>query len=275
MMCHDQPWCDECHQEEFIDWEPDVPYVFDSDGGCQSCHGSETLVKAAAGGQPKSYQVLGVENSAHGELSCQQCHVDYNYEKFAGATPLWNVNAGKACENCHGDQATWGDDAERAEANAAVVAEYNASIHAKKMADGNMESATCASCHGGHYIDRLDTEAAQARLHASAYRVCARCHRDEYESYDDYYHGAAYKKGAADAPSCWDCHAAHDVRPSSDPESTVAEAELAATCGQEGCHGGSGEDFTVNAKQLIHDKRATAEDNPLAQFIDSIRSWFS
>ena len=274
MMCHDQAWCDDCHVDEFVRWEPEVPYVFDSDGGCLSCHGSETLVKTSAG-QPKSYQVLGVEDSAHGEVSCQQCHVDYNYEQMPGVTPLWNVNAGKACENCHADAAMWGEDTERAAANAELVADYSASVHGAAIADGNFESATCAGCHGGHYIERLNTDFAKAKLQASAYRVCARCHLDEYDSYDDYYHGAAYKKGAPDAPACWECHGAHGVLPDSDPASMVSSANLAGTCGQEGCHLGSGEDFTVSATDLIHTKKETAEGNPLAQFWSNIRSWFS
>ena len=88
--------------------------------------------------------------------------------------------------------------------------------------------------------------------------MCARCHPDEYESYDDYYHGAAYKRGATDAPACWDCHGAHDVLPTSDPNSLMSEQNRADTCGQEGCHQGSDLEnnpaFAEAASELIHQK---------------------
>ena len=152
---------------------------------------------------PKSFQVTGVTDSAHQDITCQQCHIDYAYEEKTTPSKLWNINAGIACSQCK----------DHKEPNA----QYQQSIHAEELNKGNNDSATCASCHGGHYIQRLDTEAAKSLLHASAYRVCARCHREQYLTYNDYYHGAAYKKGASDAPACWECHASHKVLPASDP----------------------------------------------------------
>lgn len=286
MMCHDEAWCVDCHVDYSIDWDPGVPYVYDSDGGCLACHGDENLTKTSAG-QPKSYQVQGVEDSTHGDLSCQKCHQDYQYEDAANPTPLWNVNAGLACRDCH-LKAT-GMEGEAAEASKKAVAEYDVSTHASALNDwmqGTMKPTdptkafeqppTCADCHGGHYIMRTDTAYAQQVLHGSAYRICARCHEDEYASYDDYYHGAAYKKGANDAPACWDCHAAHNIQPSSNPESLVSDKNLASTCGTENCHGdGSQESFAENAGDLIHKKVEAAADNPLRQLIQQVRSWFS
>lgn len=274
MMCHDGAFCDDCHEDEFVRWTPDVPYTYDSDSGCQACHGDENLTKTS-NGQPKSFQVVGVDESAHSELTCQQCHVDYEYEDAEAATPLWQVNVGLACADCHGTEETF-DDPEVAAANVELVNEYAGSVHAAEIANGNLESATCAGCHGGHYIQRLDTEFAQRQLHGSAYRMCARCHADEYESYDDYYHGAAYKAGALDAPACWDCHGAHTALPSSDPASDMSVDNRADTCGQEGCHRGSSVDdpaFAEAATELIHQKIDAAESNPLRQLWLNLTSW--
>lgn len=260
MMCHDGPFCDDCHVAEDINWIPATGYYYDSQEGCQSCHGSDTLVKTA-GGVPKSFQVVGVMESAHQDQTCQQCHVDFAYEDRESPSKLWNVNAGLSCGSCkdHKDQ------------NAA----YEKSIHAEELEKGNMTSATCGSCHGGHYIQRLDSAVASSALHASAYRVCARCHKKEYLTYDDYYHGAAYKRGAPDAPACWECHGAHEVLPASDPESTVYAKNLGETCGQEGCHRGSNEDFSTAAGQLIHQKPTVVEQNPLNRLISTVKAWFS
>jgi hypothetical protein len=260
MMCHTGQFCDDCHIQKDINWAPPTGYYYDSSDGCFACHGSDTLVKTA-GGVPKSFQVTGVTESAHQDTTCQQCHIDYAYEDKTLPSKLWNVNVGYACASCK----------QHEKENAA----YQKSIHAEQINQGNMNSATCASCHGGHYIQRLDTAAAKALLHASAYRVCARCHKEQYDTYNDYYHGAAYKKGAADAPACWQCHGAHDVLPSSDPKSMVYSKNLTTTCGQAGCHRRSAEDFTNAAKTLIHQKVQAVETNPLRRVLATIKGWFS
>ncbi len=264
MMCHDQAWCDDCHDDEFIVWEPEVPFEYESDGGCLACHGDENLTKTSEG-RPKSFQVLGVDDSAHRDTTCQQCHQDYRYDDKIMPTPLWYVNAGFACASCH----------EAEDPESMVVADWENSVHGMEVADKNYDSATCSSCHGGHYIRRLDTPAAEAALHASAYRVCARCHLEEYNSYDDYYHGAAYKTGAGDAPACWDCHGAHDILPSADEDSMMSDERKPETCGQEGCHGGSGDSFVEDAGSLIHQKIEARESNPLRRFFSGIRNWFN
>lgn len=274
MMCHDGPFCDDCHDAESVNWRPAEEYVYDSDGGCNACHGDENLTKTS-NGAPKSFQVVGVDDSAHRDLSCQKCHMDYEYEDAEAPTPIWQVNAGIACANCHADPTTWGDDVDRAAHNKEMVEKYNASVHADQINDGNLESATCSGCHGGHYIKTLDTEFARRELHGGAYRMCARCHLDEYDSYDDYYHGAAYKQGALDAPACWDCHGAHGILPSSDPESAMSDENKGDTCGTEGCHSGSGESFTNAAGDLIHQKKETAEDNILRQWWLNLTSWMN
>ena len=270
-MCHKPASCVTCHEQKGINWQPKNGWDYDpsvSDGssrsGCLTCHGNATMLKSLGGGT-KSFQVMGVEDSAHRDITCQQCHPDYRYDDKPSATKLWNVNAGIQCGTCH-------QDAED-ESNRAPVAEYNASTHAEQINAGNYESATCASCHGGHFIQRLDTEEASAAMHASAYRTCARCkqHGDEYTTYNDYYHGKAYKKGAVDAPACWQCHESHKILPANDPESAVYPANLGATCGQEGCHKGSNEQFAAAAGRLIHETDTTADANPIMRFISNIR----
>lgn len=285
MMCHDEQSCVGCHTDLGIRWDPGVPYTFDSSGGCLACHGDENLTKTS-GGKPKSYQVLGIEDSAHRDLTCQQCHSDYRYEDREDPTPLWNVNAGLSCRRCHSSAVMFSE--ERAPEMAAVVNEYDGSAHASALnswMSGDLRAAasrtdnrrapTCADCHGGHYIQRLNTDLSRQVLHGSAYRMCARCHQEEYDSYDDYYHGAAYKRGAQDAPACWECHGSHGILPSSDENSMVSAANMAETCGTEGCHAGSGESFTVQAGDLIHRKVEAAEANPLRRAFTAVAGWFS
>ncbi len=163
-------------------------------------------------------------------------------------------------------------DAEKDKKLSEPVALYNKSIHATALKDGNTDSATCGSCHGGHFIYSTDNALGAARMHGSSYRVCARCkqHGDEYDTYDDYYHGKAYKAGAPDAPACWECHESHDILPKSDPESSVNAANVGETCGQEGCHKGSSEEFGTEAAALIHQKAQAQQDNPLLRLIANL-----
>lgn len=271
MMCHTQADCDNCHAQEGISWQPNVPYTYDPKDGCQACHGNPLLQKASANNTTHSYQVSGLDTSAHRNLSCIQCHPDFKYDDTPDATRLWDVNAGKACQNCHEHDKT--------------AATYANSIHGKELAKGNVNTATCASCHGGHDIQLLTeskggTQAARDALHASAYAVCARCHKDKYDSYDDYYHGRAYKEGSADAPACWDCHGAHDTLPTADTASHTSAKNVANTCGGDiatnglSCHKGSAETFGAKAEKLIHQKREVRENNALAKLISKVKGWF-
>ncbi len=261
-MCHKPESCTTCHDAEGIRWAPES-WAYDAGDGCLSCHGSEGLTKQSSAGF-KSFEVSGVSNSAHADVTCQQCHPDYRYDDQPSASQLWNINAGQACSDCHAKQ----EDAALSD----VVPAYNASTHAAAIEEGNYESATCASCHGGHFITRLDTEIAKQQMHMSSFRTCARCkqHGDEYDTYDDYYHGKAYKQGAQDAPACWDCHDSHKILPAADPESTVNPANVADTCGTEGCHQGTDEQFGASSAALIHTKVAEQEANPIQRIIARI-----
>lgn len=260
-MCHKPASCTECHEDEGIRWSP-ASWAYDSSNGCLACHGDEGLTKQSASGL-KSFSVKGLEASAHERLTCQQCHIDYKYDDGPNPSALWTANASAACARCHrtAEGGKW----------AQVVADYDRSQHARAVRDGNFDSATCSSCHGGHFIFRLDTDLAKQRMHLSAYRVCARCHDEEYGTYDDYYHGKAYKAGNPDAPACWDCHGAHDIRPASDPGSLVAAKNVDKTCGQEGCHTGTDERFGATAARLIHEKVKEQKQNPLYRLVARLR----
>ncbi len=287
MMCHDGAFCDKCHQERGISWKPKDPYTFDPQQNCMVCHGQQNLQKLGAGGLLQSFQVLGVQDSAHTRFSCTSCHVDFRWTAaaftYSDGTPetkLWQVNAGLGCRDCHeGKVAAY---AKQVAPYGKDVAEYDGSIHRQLIAAAvnggdpkGFEAATCASCHGGHEIQRLDTAAAKTAFHVKAQQVCGgeACHAKQYASYNDYYHGAAYKKGAPDAPACWDCHAKHLILPSAQKASMVSAENLSKTCGS--CHPGSKESFSAGAKELIHQKTQIEQANWLQQTVNKIKSFFS
>ncbi|UCF66946.1 MAG: cytochrome c3 family protein [Acidobacteriota bacterium] len=65
---------------------------------------------------------------------------------------------------------------------------------------------------------------------------CSACHSDAAEQHATSVHGATVTlgEGSGVAAACWDCHGAHDVLPSSDPESRTSHFAVPKTCGQ--CH---------------------------------------
>lgn len=256
-MCHTKSQCDECHVKEGVVWTPPKPMVYDAGSGCLACHGSPNLVKSSATGIV-SFQVTGLDASAHRDVTCPQCHIDFAYAKPDVPSRVWQVNAGLSCAEraCHDHDE--------------VAAAWKSSVHGTAVAKGSVESATCGSCHGGHDIQRLDTEAAKRALHASGERMCARCHADYWANYSDSYHGDAYKRGAEDAPACWDCHPAHAMLASNDPSSTVNPANVAETCASCHQHAGATEAFTEQTAATIHQQAGVRAANPLFKLLSLV-----
>lgn len=249
MLCHTKSQCDTCHFKATprVSWETTLTYTYDAGNSCLSCHKSE-LPRLAA---PVTASTL--DSSAHRTLTCGQCHPDFRYDDAKATTPLWNVNAGLACgaKGCHDKQ----------------QAAWIKSVHATAVVSGkDLTAATCGGCHGGHDIERLKTDAAKKRLRLSGEQMCvARCHTHEaaYASYNDWWHGAAYKAGNADAPACWTCHGAHETLALKDPASMTSPEKIASTCGQKGCHPGSGEGFAEQGRILSHGRIKVTTANPV------------
>jgi 5-methylcytosine-specific restriction endonuclease McrA len=72
--------------------------------------------------------------------------------------------------------------------------------------------------------------------------ICGSCHRDKFSTYRDTFHSQlGLLGGYTETARCWDCHRAHEVLPTSDPNSPVNKANLIATCGR--CHAGANASF--------------------------------
>jgi cytochrome b subunit of formate dehydrogenase len=210
-----------------------------SNNECLECHSDPGIQKEGAGGKAISLYVPATEfgSSVHAELGCIDCHADYNPDSHPG--PLAKVD----CGMCHSDA----KDA------------YSKSVHGMAVAKGIADAPTCSDCHGTHDITSPSNPASNVHpLRIVA--TCARCHAnpDIVTKYDitakapiDAYlksiHGRQLmEEGNTDAPNCSTCHPAHSMLPASDPASTVARANIPATCGQ--CHG----DIVAVYSESIH-----------------------
>jgi Cytochrome c3 len=121
-------------------------------------------------------------------------------------------------------------------------------IHAQK-------GLSCVSCHGGDANDD-DPEKAMSRAagwkgkieHRQVPQLCGGCHSDpafmrqynpslrtdQLGQYHTSVHGRRLEQGDKKVAVCTDCHGVHDLKPPSDPRSTVNPVNVATTCSR--CH---------------------------------------
>jgi Cytochrome c7 and related cytochrome c len=197
---------------------------------CLGCHSDKSLTTKRAGRTVS----LFVDNkkfspSVHGSLSCTSCHADLEGKDIPHSTPLKKVN----CGTCHSEEQE----------------QHARSLHGKAIARGDALAPRCTDCHGNHEILKVkDPRSAVAPLKVPF--VCGRCHREGtpvqmnrnieqhniIENYSESIHGEGLlKKGLIVAPNCASCHTPHSILPHTDPKSSIARRNIAATCTK--CHG--------------------------------------
>jgi len=236
--------------------------------GCLVCHGDRNLV-VAKGDSTKSFWVdeVAYGHSAHATVVCTGCHIDYGYKSPHGQTAGdWRSIAKQACKNCHPDQfRDWS------------LGGHAVTPTAGKQPDPKAASKPlCGDCHGAHDMAVLKgNPEGQREIRAQAEQMCGRdgCHADYWDNFNDYYHGAAYKTGAEDAPTCWTCHGTHTVLKSTDRFAPTNSANLGAanSCGTKGCHTDAGPAYASYAS-MIHGRDKINSENPIVRFLDSVFS---
>jgi len=240
--------------------------------GCMVCHGDPNLVQIRDGVAVSMYvDTAMLEDSVHATVQCTGCHLDFSY-----STPhanldseAWRDVAKLACKNCHKEAFT----------------AYSNGVHTLSPTPGQTETTAtnvqkmplCGDCHGSHDIQKLKgNPAGQEELHARGKEICGDCHQEFWDNYNDSYHGSAYKRGAPDAPACWQCHRAHDILVSTDRRSPVNEVNLVETCSV--CHTNQPNEEYVSYSTLVHGRKEVYEANPLVAFMQdavaTIKSWF-
>ncbi|MEW5978100.1 MAG: cytochrome c3 family protein [Acidobacteriota bacterium] len=207
--------CLECHSalEDYLQ----TPAVrFDADihkhrgFGCVDCHGGDaTLDDPEASMSPKRGFLGKIKRTEIPKL-CARCHSDADLiHRFR---PQQRV-----------DQ----------------YAQYQTSVHGKRLAEGDTNAATCIDCHSVHDIREVkDPRTPVHPLHLP--ETCAHCHSDQKRmgrynlatsQFDDYRQSvhwhALSQRGDLSAPSCASCHGNHGATP-------PAVKSVAAVCGT--CH---------------------------------------
>lgn len=198
--------------------------------------------------------------------TCTDCHAAHALHPAADPRSSINpANVGTTCGRCHEQ----------------VAEVFAASIHGRAVAHGNADAPTCVDCHGEHDILGAADPASSVYPSRVAQASCVGCHEserisrryglsaDRLSSYLDSYHGLASRGGSVTVANCASCHGIHDIRPSSDPLSSVHKANLPHTCGQ--CHPGAGENFAIGT---IHAVPGTGNgEHPVVQVVRRIYLW--
>jgi cytochrome b subunit of formate dehydrogenase len=193
---------------------------------CAGCHDAGPRTGRRQAGVPPGFNAAALKASPHASLDCTSCHSDI--KEVPHPEKLARVN----CGQCHSDE----------------QAQYAASIHGRKAAQNDALAPNCKQCHGAHDILPPSNPKSQVTT-INVPALCGSCHREGAEvaktrnisqtniteNYKDSIHGAGlFQKGLTVTAVCTSCHSAHNVRPHTDPTSSIAKANIAKTCMK--CH---------------------------------------
>ncbi|OGW76444.1 MAG: hypothetical protein A3J52_03710 [Omnitrophica bacterium RIFCSPHIGHO2_02_FULL_49_9] len=263
-------FCLDCHGNghELLDYRnPDSPVNRKNiPATCATCH--EDQEKMMQYGLLEARPFKSYSESVHGKALlekgivssavCTDCHG--SHDLHAPTNPeskIFKKKIPQTCGKCHEN----------------VLRTYEQSIHGKAALSGKLEAPVCTDCHGEHQIkSHLDP---QSTVYATALaeKTCAHCHAaekiitkyrlpaDRVETYLKSYHGLASRFGDVTVANCASCHGAHDILPSSDPNSSVHKKNLPQTCGK--CHPGVSEQL---AKGNVH-ITPTSSDNRIVYYV--------
>jgi hypothetical protein len=203
--------------------------VAQENSDCLGCHGERDLTAERKGRTVSVYvSEKAFSGSIHGSLECVNCHADLEGKELPHDTPLQKVD----CSGCHESEVT----------------QHAASLHGKAMRRGDTLAPTCAACHGMHDIKSVNDPLSPVSPLNLPF-TCGKCHQEGttvmrqrnihqdniLENYSESIHGEGLlRKGLIVSANCASCHTAHNILPHTDPSSSIARGNIAATCTK--CH---------------------------------------
>jgi uncharacterized protein with PIN domain len=246
---HVLPACVDCHQPHKV---RNVFYTQGmADADCMRCHSNEHL--KAGDGRSMLVRAADLAGSRHaGKVACSQCHSEVNVSRVR---PCETITHAVDCSRCHEE----------------IGQQYQRSKHGQLLGANDPNAPTCKECHGTHHVlGKHDPESKTFSTNVPT--LCGGCHREGQKAavryvgtqhqivqhYTESIHGKGLlKSGLTVTATCTNCHTAHGVLPSSDPQSTVNPKNLPVTCGA--CHHGIEEQF----EQSVHSRLVTKTDKDL------------
>lgn len=243
----DAPRCVDCHGTHAIKMHnnPESPtFPTNVPDLCAKCHGEDG--KATARYADGNRNVVDeYKHGTHGigllssglvvTAMCTDCHTAHKeLPPDDPESSVHTTNIPKTCAKCHNG----------------IYEQFSKSIHSTEVSDMAAEKLpTCADCHQSHNIE----ESQMAGFRMEIWQQCGECHEDVTESYFETVHGKLSKLESEAAATCYDCHGAHDILPTDDPESSLSFVNIVETCGQ--CHEGSHQQFAGYLTHATHHDR--------------------
>ena len=249
---HDGRTCTDCHSDiKRIPHRQTAQKV-----NCGRCHYVEQIECIRMPKQHSLYRQSvhkrALEKGNQKAPTCQDCHGTHDIRSPSDTKSRVNrMSVPTTCGRCHLNE----------------YSDYRESVHGRALAMGNKDVPVCTDCHGEHAI-QSPRNPKSSLYPAGIPGTCSKCHaseriEDEYgipkarfETYRESYHGVANRFGDVTVANCASCHGSHDIRPSSDPKSSVNEKNLPRTCGK--CHAGATENFAKGKIHVVISKREQA-----------------
>jgi predicted CXXCH cytochrome family protein len=207
---------------------------------CVECH------SALEGSLQTPTQAFSADVHQHRGFGCADCHGgDSNLDDpNAAMSPkrgflgkIKRTEVPRLCARCHSDASLIHKF--RPQQRVDQYAQYQTSVHGKRIAAGDASAANCVDCHSVH--DIREVKDSRSPVHPLRLpETCARCHANsahmaksklptsQFEDYRKSVHWEALAQRAdLSAPSCASCHGNHGATP---PQ----VSSVAAVCGT--CH---------------------------------------
>lgn len=247
--------CKDCHGKHDIlskdDYDSRV-FPLNLPFTCERCHLEK--VKTENGTEfikqyEKSIHFKGLEKAGLATSSnCSNCHGAHDIrEVHDSLSRVSRKNIIRTCGKCH----------------VGTERDYLEGVHGKAHEKGIKDVPVCTDCHSEHGI--TSPQDLTSKVYATKVsEVCSRCHDNEslarqyglltsrLKTFYDSYHGTASKFGETRVANCASCHGFHDIRPSTDPKSSIYPSNIPATCGT--CHPGAGENFAKGNIHVVSEK---------------------
>lgn len=174
-----------------------------SELACLKCHDKDdgSMVKKTQSGETLSLKISSADYlaSMHFDTSCEDCHDGLDAKTHGKEVSTiqskreFTLSMKNACVACHKKNVT----------------QYQDSVHALMLKEGNAKAPTCADCHNPHTVQSTKL------VRAIADTPCANCHKDIFKAYSKDVHGLERVAKGKAAPLCADCHQAHAVKAAS------------------------------------------------------------
>jgi len=169
----------------------------EQDNACLNCHGFEGTQKKATNGDILSLHIPQEDfaKSVHSAVGCSGCHADVTPNhpsdvKGIAASRAYSIEKLDTCRTCHDDK----------------FKQWEGSIHASLVRDGNPGAPICTDCHNPHAVIKGSASSMESV-------PCKNCHSDVYDAYANSVHGKLRSTGQIVTPLCAGCHAPHAIRP--------------------------------------------------------------